>query len=122
MVVSPTKNIKPFNTVELDSRLTRLPRQDNTYSRKIERSNMRNVSSSMNQIGGVKKRKIENSSGYQRNSRLGRSQAAPIASKRSMPHNPLLDSQAYGGDDDDDQNFSRRMDEFTTIQTTQAGP
>lgn len=86
---------------------------------------MRNVSSSMNQIGrGVKRRKLEDSTGYQRNSRLGKSHAAPLAKKRQtgMLQNPLTESHAFERDDEEDQNFSRRADEFQTIQASPSGP
>ena len=69
----------------------------------------------MNQIGGAKKRKIQHSSGHQRNNRLGKSQAHPLGVKSMLPHNPLTDSRAF--DDVDDQNQSKKFDEFQTIQT-----
>ena len=71
----------------------------------------------MNQIGGPKKRRIENSSGYHRNSRLGKSQAHPLGGKGMLPHNPLTDSRVYENNEEDDQNFSKKFDDFQTIQT-----
>ena len=61
----------------------------------------------MNQIGGLRKRKMDQSSavastavsgGYPRNSRLGKSQAHPLGGKGAgamLPHNPLTDSRAF---------------------------
>ena len=71
----------------------------------------------MNQIGGPKKqRRIEQSSGYHRNNRLGKSQAHPLGGKGGMlPHNPLTDSRVYENNEEDEQNFGKKFDDFQTI-------
>ena len=104
---SPSKSSKPFNTVDAGSRQQqngRYPQEHNTFTRKSDKTpGMRNISSSMNQMGGVRRRKIEDSSGHHRNSRLGKSQAHPL---NKQPHNPLTDSRAFLEVDEAEQNFN----------------